>query len=137
MIIRSLLVKGYFSDRDLADLMAAFRTVERRQPDEDFLFAIVESDMTMGEAQQVIGENFPRIDGEEPAFATVQLPMQVTCPDGQTRPMIPNLPHLVLDIEQPTLVMMQGIVEIDGRNIRGEAWRKDDGYHFTPIEPSP
>ena len=53
------------------------------------------------------------------------------CPDGQTRDMTMDIiGDFAPDIAESRLIMVQGVVEIDGATIHGEAWRKLDVYHF-------
>jgi hypothetical protein len=131
-MIRSLVIKGRFTDFDLAALMAAVRTIERRQPDETFLVTILETDRSTSNTEAVLRQTFPRIEGDEPTIHTYTR-LMVLCPDGVLRDMIPDIIGLVPDIDQPTLLMMQGTVEIDGQDIKGEAWLKNGRYHFTPF----
>lgn len=72
MAIKSLLIKGDFSEADLMALTATFRAVERRQQDKTFLFAIVEADLTMTEGRELIKRIFPTVDGQEPVFTTLK-----------------------------------------------------------------
>lgn len=133
-MIRSLLVKGAFTESDLAELLTVFRAIEQRQTDATFTVAILEADLSMPEAEDLIRRTFPRVAGDEPTFKTFRKisTMTVICPDGQSRVMTPAVSDIMVDIERPTILMMQGTVEIDGCVVPGEAWRNDDGYHFKP-----
>lgn len=73
MAIKSLLLKGNFTEADLIALSTTFRAAERLQPDQDFLFVIVDADLTLEEGRELIKRIFPRVDGENPWFQTINL----------------------------------------------------------------
>jgi hypothetical protein len=134
MTVKSLLITGNYTEADLLELTAVFRAIERRQPDQRFLFAIIEADISMAEAQGLIKRIFPRLEDDEPTFQTMPLKLDVVCADGATREMLTDMDvdGFAPDIERPRLVMVKGTVKIDCRPIKGEAWFRDGVYVFTP-----
>lgn len=73
MAVKSLLIKGNFTEADLLELSAAFRIIEQRQPDQLFTFAILEADLTMAEGTELVKRIFPRVDGDEPVFGYIKI----------------------------------------------------------------
>jgi hypothetical protein len=131
MSVKSLLVSGSFTEADLAELFAVFRQIERRRPHENFFLAIVEADLSANEAEAMIQRLFPRIEGDDPTFVSMNPEIPVIMPDGSTGLLKVDLAKDTFQ-DFATMIALRG--SVDG--VRGTAWRQEDGnYKFeaTPI----
>ena len=72
MGVKSVLIKGPFTEDDLLELTAAFRRIEQRQPEQPFGFLILKSDLSLAEGEALIRRIFPYLEDDEPTFVTIR-----------------------------------------------------------------
>lgn len=130
--VKSLLITGRFSEVDLLFLTATFRLIERRNPTTDFLFAILDDDLTMDQATELIKRIFPSFDDNEPDIRVLDYTIDVVY-QGATYAMTTATDIKSL-LDQYHLAMTKGTIEIAGSRLTGVAKLEDGVYQFTADE---
>jgi hypothetical protein len=62
---RGMLIKGPFTDDDIKILCKVVRAIEQQRPDELFSATILDDEVSMEEAREMVRKTFPKIAGND------------------------------------------------------------------------
>lgn len=129
--VKSLLISGSFTEDDLRELTVALRTIEQRHPDGNFMFAILNCNLSMTETEELMKRIFPRLEGDEPTFKSMPNVVDVIYQDIAYK-MTTDLYADAFVITPAEVTAFRGCIEVNDETVHGVAWSINQHYEFIP-----